>query len=109
MNCWHLLKCIPSLQPQEEVSRESRLADELILSLGGMQSIEEPMREQASLKGGRFLSFTCGCPWYVYSHYTRFIGWMCSCGPVNPKEVCSETFGWFLVALHLPYFCLFTF
>lgn len=32
MNCSHLLKCIPSLQPQEKDSRESRLVVELILS-----------------------------------------------------------------------------
>lgn len=44
MNCLHLLKCIPSLQPQEEVSRESRLAVELILSFRGTQNVEEPLR-----------------------------------------------------------------
>lgn len=107
MNCSHLLKCVSSLQPQEEVSRESKLVVELILSFGRLQKIE---CEGAGITQRRWVS--TADLWLLM----RFLqpgpkthGVDQLLGFCEPREVCSEPCSWFLSDFQLCHFCVFTF
>ena len=107
MNCSHLLKCISSLQPQEEVSRESKLVVELILSFRRLQKIE---CEGAGITQRRWVStvylwllMRCLQPWHKIRGVDQLLGFG------EPREVCSEPCSWFLSNFQPYYFCVFTF